>query len=496
MTQSARANALNDGEVHSSNHEERALLHGRWRQFGGTANLWGYRTVGDDGRRRARMLVPQDIDFEDRGLTSSGAWPMPRTALDPYYERARHVLELGSPAFELEKRTSADQPLQLEGSRLVNTICYHAAGDVFTNKGLHALQAEPTIGVVLNATVSQLETNQAGSRVETATILRPDGSHLRVAARAFVLAAGGIENPRLLLLSTTDNGGGLHNEHGVMGRYLMDHPEFDIGTLHPSSDVTFERMSFYDLRWDKGSLVGGNLGFSEDTIREEGLLNMSFTLVGHRSGFGSTSHNSLRAAADAGWRRPGPLLKNAIVAAAHPFESAQVIRNRVLKPYTEFSGGWSRDPKVHSLRLFEVYTSCEQSPDPTNRITLTDRRDDLGLRRAHVRWEWSNADRDRIARAQDILNRELSHLGVFRPLWSLGEALDPRWQGIHHPMGTTRMHTDPAVGVIDADCRVHGTSNLYVTGASVFPTSLGYSNPTFTIVALAIRLADHLRDHI
>ena len=59
-------------------------------------------------------------------------------------------------------------------------------------------------------------------------------------------------------------------------------------------------------------------------------------------------------------------------------------------------------------------------------------------------------------------------------------------------MGTTRMSADPAQGVVDADCRVHGMANLYVAGSSVFPTC-GSANPTLTIVALALRLAAHLK---
>jgi choline dehydrogenase-like flavoprotein len=59
-------------------------------------------------------------------------------------------------------------------------------------------------------------------------------------------------------------------------------------------------------------------------------------------------------------------------------------------------------------------------------------------------------------------------------------------------MGTTRMHADPRQGVVDVNCKVHGVDNLYIAGSSVFPTG-GYANPTLTLVALALRLADRLK---
>jgi choline dehydrogenase-like flavoprotein len=492
----AFSNSLNAGRVDSTNHRGSALIHGRRRQFGGTTNLWVYAAEGDDGRRRARMLVPQPLDFDDRGLSHVGAWPFGREELDPYYQRAGELMELSSASFEPAAWATSDaQPLVLHDSRLINLVCHHVANDIFVHKNRRLLHAAKNVDVLINATVAELRTNEDGDRIEEAVIARPDGSRLRIVARDFVLATGGIENARLLLLSSVDNGGGLRNGHDVVGRYLMDHPEFDIGVLHPTSHSAFKQMAFYDLRWTQGMLVGGQLGFSEQVIRQESLLNMCFTLVAQRRGYGTHPERMLKAAARRD-KRPKAVIQAAASAAGCPRDVAAAVRNRLLQqPYYEFRGGWSIDDRAHRFSLFEVFAAAEQSPHRDNRVSLCGRRDSMGLRRAHLQWSWRPSDSERIAQAQTILEEELKGIGVGRYESLLGPAgeCNERWDGIHHPMGATRMNPDPRFGVVDENCRVHGTSNLFVAGTSVFPTSLGFSNPTFTVVALAIRLADHLR---
>jgi choline dehydrogenase-like flavoprotein len=125
---------------------------------------------------------------------------------------------------------------------------------------------------------------------------------------------------------------------------------------------------------------------------------------------------------------------------------------------------------------------------------LGDDLDDLGQRRIVLDWRLNGIDKKSLRRAHELLGIELGRAGLGRFRVELDEALEwpEHLAGGSHHMGTTRMHRDPKQGVVDANCRVHSLSNLYVSGSSVFPT-VGYSNPTLTIVALALRLADHLR---
>jgi choline dehydrogenase-like flavoprotein len=143
--------------------------------------------------------------------------------------------------------------------------------------------------------------------------------------------------------------------------------------------------------------------------------------------------------------------------------------------------------------LLVIRTQAEQAPDPASRITLGGDRDRNGTPRPVLDWRLSDEDLRSIRRTEDLLEAELVRAGLGRIELKLGEENPPVvFEGNYHHMGTTRMHPDPGLGVVDSDGRVHGVRNLYITGASVFPTG-GYINPTYTVVALALRLADHVR---
>ena len=147
----------------------------------------------------------------------------------------------------------------------------------------------------------------------------------------------------------------------------------------------------------------------------------------------------------------------------------------------------------------------EPFPNPDSRVTLTSDRDALGMRRVRLHWVVTEAERRTLRRAQEVFADAFAAAGVARLKMDTG-FLEADWSGLaprevvfegshmeggHHHTGTTRMASSPDRGVVDADCKVFGLANLYVAGNSVFPTA-GSLNPTFTIVALALRLADHL----
>jgi choline dehydrogenase-like flavoprotein len=134
---------------------------------------------------------------------------------------------------------------------------------------------------------------------------------------------------------------------------------------------------------------------------------------------------------------------------------------------------------------------CEQAPNPENRVVLGPDADRLGTPRPHVRTRWTEVDLRSARRTLQLLSDHFAALGLGRVVHG-GELELHGSGGMHHHLGTTRMHVDERCGVVDPDGRVHGVGNLYVTGGSVFPTG-GYANPSLTIAALAIRLADHVR---
>ncbi len=147
------------------------------------------------------------------------------------------------------------------------------------------------------------------------------------------------------------------------------------------------------------------------------------------------------------------------------------------------------------VRALNVRMTGEPMPNPLSRILLGDERDALGMRRVVVDWHLTPEDKRQALALQKLLATEVGRTGFGRLRITLSDD-DKTWPddlyGDEHHMGTTRMHADPTQGVVDANCRVHGMANLFVAGSSVFPTA-GAANPTLTITALALRLADHLK---
>ncbi len=142
---------------------------------------------------------------------------------------------------------------------------------------------------------------------------------------------------------------------------------------------------------------------------------------------------------------------------------------------------------------FDVLHASEMAPNPSSRVTLTSERDVLGLPMVSLNWALSDADFHTLARGQEIMAREINALGLGRletqPLTR--EYVEENVLSDWHNSGTTRMSAAPGAGVVDRNCRVHGTDNLFVAGSGVFASSTS-SWPTMLLLALALRLADHL----
>jgi len=367
----------------------------------------------------------------------------------------------------------------------------------------------------LDATLVELTGEPDGLRVRSGRVRTRSGREHRVQARVFVLAAGGIENARLLLASRDPWAAGPGNAHDQVGRFFMNHPKNYRGLLRLARPV--EELPYYF-----GCLYRGYAGYAglRLTAREQaerGLLNSyvrleplfpwsdnegieALVLFVKRSKFFFTRWKrkredevvSLRDYAEtgddsdlqnerksaAGWL--ALLLKVAVNAP----RVAQYLYFRVLA---------RRKPRIRTVRLRNF---MEMEPDPENRVVLAEERDPYGQPRALVRHRATERDRRSLVALHEALAAEFERtgLGVLETDLAAAEPW-PITQDASHHMGTTRMGTDPARSVTDPACRVHGVENLYVAGASVFPTS-GCANPTFTIVALSIRLARHLREHV
>lgn len=491
-----RAQDLGRGIVVSQHHPRGAVEMGRDRRFGGSANLWVYRTLPDDGRRYARSVPPESIDFEPRAGMIDTGWPISLDALRPFFERAQVTWSATPYEYGVDYWARPDaKPITFPGEDVVTQISQHGLSDVFTLRYRDDLLTAENVTVLIGHTALRLEAQRPGHLIRRLVTVGPDGSRIDVSARVFVLAAGGIENAQLLLLSEPTTPGSVGNRYGTVGRFLTDHQEFRMGTIAPSAESTPESLRFYDLRWVGRHLISGFLTLSEAAKRSEGLLNVSAALVYQGAEFGAPVHRSLYALQALRRRQlPDELLRDLRSIAASPGGALNVLRGRHQR-FWEWSGGWSEDLDRGSLQVIEVHAATEQTAEPENRIELARARDHLGRNRPRVQWRWTERDRANLARSAEKFERafERGGIGRFTTWESLEGASHPYFRGIHHPMGSTRMHSDPRLGAVDVNSQVHGISNLYVAGSSVFTTGLGYSNPTLTILALAVRLADHLK---
>jgi choline dehydrogenase-like flavoprotein len=162
----------------------------------------------------------------------------------------------------------------------------------------------------------------------------------------------------------------------------------------------------------------------------------------------------------------------------------------------------AEEKKAHESKTgfnsFQLFTRIEQAPNPNSRITLDTEQDALGVPRGMLHWELTPLEKRSIRTIHELIGQQLgiASKGRVRLMEYLRDENDNSWPeftggGWHH-MGTTRMSDDPKQGVVDANCKVHGISNLFMAGSSCYATA-GAPNPTLTLVALTLRLSDHLK---
>ncbi len=417
----------------------------RLRLLGGTTNHW-----------LGACLTLDPIDFAARDWMPDSGWPFDRTELDPYYLRAAGVVGIDEPALD-----GADPPLY-EGS-VVGLKQVQGRATRFGQEFREPLAAASNLRLLLHANVVRVGLRAGTGSVEQLDVATLHGRRLAVRARHFVLALGGIENSRMLLISDDVQAGGVGNGHDLVGRYFMDHAGFPVAEIC----ISDRDRKLVDYR----PLGGRVFRLNEPTQRRHRLDNCSL-VFDQVPEIEDTRHFLLQ---DGAWERLAPYLEDR---GALPESS---VLGRLAKHAAD------EDKLFH--KRFSVLP--EQPPTPSSRVVLGDEADPFGNRRVHLSWSLPPAMYRTARRTAELFAAELGRRGLGRVALDVealeGEVYQP---GFHH-MGGTRMHADPRRGVVDGDSRVHGVDNLYVAGSSVFPTS-GYANPTFTIVALTLRLADHL----
>lgn len=449
--------ALNEGDCEGDPYA--GLQATRHRQIGGSAALWNTRTPRGNG---AKLTPLAAIDLECRQAVAHSGWPLSFDDLVAWYERAHEMCELGAFAYDADRWKLPDrQPLDGTGDDVGAGIYRFVARDDLLGPMLRRVRSSGNVRLVTRATACELSLGGA-RRVRYARVVSPEG-RWTVAARAFVLAGGAVENARMLLTFEEKNAG-MVNRHGWVGRCFMEHPRDACLTVRPSSRVAYRRLRFCDqFEGNGGAIVGGRLALREESVRSAGLLNASATLL-----------PALRPWVAPARRVLGPVARHGAVDQWMPRGGHGWSRHR--RPAVVFEG-------------LRVLINLEQAPDPENRIVLSRRHDAHGVPLPSLRWRWGTRDEASRQRVRDMFSDALGRAGIGR-VELRARPVDPN---AHHHAGTTRMHDDPRHGVVDAQCRVHGLENVFVAGASVFPTA-GFANPVLTILALSLRLGHHLRE--
>ncbi len=441
-----------------------SLQEARARAIGGSSHRW-------DTHLRLRPL--DAVDFERRPGHPWSGWPLGAEALRPYYHRAHAVLGVDRPEYDPAAWDPRGTRRLPANDDVATTLFHYTDRFDFTAAG-RGVEHVANVLLLHHATAVHLE--QDGGRIASLGVGCLDGTRFTVHATAYVLAAGGIENARLLLAGSGGTSRGIGNGSDLVGRFFMEHLHVRSGVLVPAAALD---LGFYDQHVEDGATIRGAVGPTAAALRREDLLNTTFLLVRSDRLRSSDTFRSLavvRARSRAEEAEPwGPHLRALL---AHPLRAASTLgRLAAHRP----------GPTVYQLAA-----TAEQAPDPACRVVLGSREDRFGMRLPHLVWRVGEWERRSIRRAQELLAAAWQAAGVGRLEGRLGEERPRRlFRGHWHHLGTTRMDPDPTRGVVDEHSRVHGVANLYVTGSSVFPTG-GYANPTLTIVALALRLADEL----
>lgn len=459
----------------------------RARYYGGSCNLWAGRSM---------ELNPADLAPHE-GMPGGG-WPIGYEELTAHYARAAEILRLPRIA-QFQPQAYAER-LSLQERRLFSLDPLMPTVSLWARKPMRfgaaykrRLAKSDRIQLVLHANVTKIRLTPDGSAVQGVNAATLDGRRLTVRARLYVLACGGLENARLLLISRDVQNVGIGNQFDIVGRYFMDHPRSVFGRVRLGPGCRLPLLEGYALPDGK---VQFGIGLSPEARRREGLLNHYVTLEAEFSAYTAAGYHSMvrtmkillrRGHAGSRWKLGRAQLAD-IPGMIYLLTPKELMPHPVYRAYRGLRGMLSRGS--HGNRVLVYF--CEQPPHPASRVTLDAERDRLGLPKLRLEWRIGPEVTASILRMQTMLQERLRAAAIGEL-----EAADrePTFTDASHHMGTTRMSVSPRSGVVDRDCRVHSVQNLFIAGSSVFPMA-GHANPTLTIVALALRLVDRLRKEL
>lgn len=447
----------------------RGVHEGRVRMHGGTTNKWG-----------GQILELEAADFEPHGWIPGSGWPFPKAELAPHYTRA---LALEGVAGSMLQDGEVWRALRETPPPLPELELYLSRWCPEPNFArLHRLSLEtnPRITVWLHANAVELQLDPNG----TATGLRcltPSGASLTFQARQYVFALGTVESNRFFLQPRTE-GALPWNRSGLLGKHFQDHIDSDAATVRPKSPKAFHQV--FDSIFLRGYKYNPKLRLRRETQEQQQTLAVGGTL------FSASDADEALASV----KTTAKHLLHGRLAEITRGDLASLLRNSPLVAQQTFRyvvQHRSFHPANAEIRL---RVHCEQQPDSASAIGLAEQRDQFGLLRTRLHWTVSPMELHTIRSFVQTAQTALAPYAALTPhpdLFAVDDQFLAHCQDSFHHMGGMRMAPSPAAGVVSPNLQLFGTNNTFVCSGAVFPTS-GFSNPTHTLLALAVRLAAHL----
>ncbi|PPS39977.1 GMC oxidoreductase [Chroococcidiopsis sp. TS-821] len=408
----------------------------RVRQFGGTSNIW-----------TGKWKYLQPLDIEGRPWIANSSWPIRFAELLEYYRMLAKDYGFG----DLEAEAVRPEIMALRaklttGGLKMSSFYWEQTPTRTANRFGDEMRRSQNLHVVLGATATELRLDDSCQRVTAVVCRSLEGRELIVEGKVVIIATGAFEAARLLLASNRQLPNGIGNAYDLVGRFYSDHPKHATGRLQAGP---LTRQYARELQHNPRPRFGICFALDDATQREQKLLEHIVNLR--------------------------PIYEIPIIGSVW-----RTLRGR---PTCQDGNG-----RVASYR---VLFATEQVPYKDSRVKLSTEYDALGQRKLEVDWCFTDQDRYSLAKTLQLLTQRFAEVGLGTlDFGNKPPSLETMTDAAHH-MGTTRMASHPAEGVVDTNCRVFGTDNLYVASSAVFPIGSSYS-PTFTILALARRLGQHL----
>ncbi|MBX2933000.1 MAG: GMC family oxidoreductase [Ferruginibacter sp.] len=456
-----RIQELYNGKI--TGHPYYPMKASRLHYFGGSTGHWG-----------GMCSTFDDIDFEKRDWVENSGWPIKREDIAKYYPKATSILDLGPCEWNLDYWLKQDpdfKPLPLDEKVIWTKMWQFSPPTRFGKKYKDAIVNSKTIQLHIYANVVDLDATESINSITQVTVKNYAGKQHTVKAKNFILACSAMQNARVLLACNKQAPKGLGNDNDLVGRYFMEHAEIKTGELWLNHT---DKLKLYLM--EQFTKVRAELAISPEKQRELQVLNGSISLM--------------------------PLeLSNKTIPSVKLWSNDDPRKS--LDTFKKYSTLDKRNfiQRFFSKSIYQSYglfTRVEQLPHPESRVVLSNEKDELGIPRANLFWALSPIDKKTVFTINKLLGQQIGAAGIGRVklkefLLDGDVQLPDYTSGGWHHLGTTRMSDDPKHGVVDANCKIHGIDNLYVAGSSCYTTG-GAVNPTLTVVAISLRLANHIKE--